>query len=271
MMHAVAELGASGGTALLGWTLARFLSRQTKLLWITTYCFSLTLIIIIGLGRHWPQFPLPSQLAMIIYSTWWSYLVLLLIILVLKLPMAQLTCARSRKALTILLLFFIVSFSVLPAVVPLFYRSRLKAIETRLDSDNVCLQQTDYTCGPAAAVTALRRMGLPAEESELSLEARTSGLTGTMPDLLARSLEKNYRANGLKARYRHFRNLDELRKAGPVLVLVRYNLLLDHYYAVLSVDDQHVVVGDPLEGIRTLEHRQFLKQWRKMGIELALR
>lgn len=47
-------------------------------------------------------------------------------------------------------------------------QAQLRSLPTRVDPDGVCLQNTPYTCGPAAAVTALRRLRLPAEESELA-------------------------------------------------------------------------------------------------------
>jgi hypothetical protein len=36
------------------------------------------------------------------------------------------------------------------------FHAELAALTTRLDADGVCRQSNHYTCGPAAAVTALR-------------------------------------------------------------------------------------------------------------------
>jgi predicted double-glycine peptidase len=51
----------------------------------------------------------------------------------------------------------------LPFLVPALIKERLSNLTTRLDSNGICYQSTDYTCGPAAAVTALRRLGLQAD------------------------------------------------------------------------------------------------------------
>jgi hypothetical protein len=57
----------------------------------------------------------------------------------------------------------------------------------RVDGDGVCRQSSHYTCGPASAVTVLRKLGLPAEEGEIAILSHTSALTGTEPDVLAKA------------------------------------------------------------------------------------
>jgi predicted double-glycine peptidase len=69
-----------------------------------------------------------------------------------------------------------------------------------------CRQSTDYTCGPAAAVTALRKLGFPAEEGQIAIVSYTSATTGTPPDILAEALRKYYGKDGLIVEYRPFKN-----------------------------------------------------------------
>ena len=52
------------------------------------------------------------------------------------------------------------------------------------------MQSNGYNCGPAAAVTALRRLGLPAEEGELAILAHTSSAAGTSCDTLCTAIER---------------------------------------------------------------------------------
>jgi hypothetical protein len=54
--------------------------------------------------------------------------------------------------------------AIVPFLAPAFNRGYLAGLKTRIDADGVCRQSSEYTCGPAAAVTALRKLGLPAEE-----------------------------------------------------------------------------------------------------------
>lgn len=140
-----------------------------------------------------------------------------------------------------------------------------------MDADGICLQNTDYTCGPAAAVTALRKLGVPANEGEIAILARTSPAFGTMPDILAETLQKRYGNVGVICTYRGFKNLDELKQSGLTLVVVKYNWLLDHYVAVLSVTDNAVIVGDPLNGLEELTPAEFTAKWRFQGVTVKRR
>ena len=62
--------------------------------------------------------------------------------------------------------------------------------------------------------------------------------------------------------------LKELKQPGCTLALVKFAFLLDHYVAVLDVDDKTVTVGDPLTGKQTLTHAEFAQKWRRVGVVL---
>ena len=85
----------------------------------------------------------------------------------------------------------------------------------------MCRQSSEYTCGPAAAVTALRKLGLPAEE-EIAILSPTSSLTGTEPVVLAKVLKKRYGPTGLIAEFRGFKGVGELGKAGLTVAVMRF-------------------------------------------------
>jgi hypothetical protein len=143
--------------------------------------------------------------------------------------------------------------------------------ENPVDGEGVCRQSNAYTCAPAAAVTILRKLGLPAEEGEIAILSHTSSLTGTEPDVLANVLEKRYRSDGLVAEYRAFRNVDELKKAGLTVAVLKFNALQDHCVAVLGVETNRVMVGDPLSGLSTCSTEEFEDKWQFVGIVLKLR
>jgi predicted double-glycine peptidase len=42
----------------------------------------------------------------------------------------------------------------------------------------------------------------------------------------------------------------------------------DHHVAILEVTDDEVIMGDPLEGKRSISHSEFEKVWRFSGIVL---
>ena len=49
---------------------------------------------------------------------------------------------------------------------------------------------------------------------------------------------------------------------------MKFSFLLDHYVTVLDVDDRTVTVGNPLTGKRTVNHAEFAKPWRFVGVIL---
>jgi len=160
--------------------------------------------------------------------------------------------------------------SVWPFLAPVFNRYYLSRLKTRLDADGICLQSNDYKCGPAAAVTALRKLGFPSEEGEIAIHAHTSTASGTPPDILARALLEKCGKDGLRSEFRVFRSVDELKDAGLDLVVIKHGFMLDHYVTVLELTDDRLIVGDPRKGKVALAREVFHKQWRFEGVTLNL-
>ena len=107
---------------------------------------------------------------------------------------------------------------------------------------------------------------MPAEEGELAVLAHTTFAAGTPADSLCAAITERYGKDGVRCAYREFDSVTELRGKEPVIALVKYGLLVDHYVTVLAVTETDVEVGDPLVGKRTLTHRKFSARWRKCGI-----
>jgi len=143
-----------------------------------------------------------------------------------------------------------------------------ESVKTNIDADGVCRQSNDYTCGPAAAVTALRKLGFSAEEGQIAILARTSSATGTPPDMLADALRQHYGGQGLVCEYRLFKDIAQLRSAGLTLAVIELAFMVDHYVLVLEVTDQQVIIADPLSGKRVLSQKEFKRIWRSLGIVL---
>ena len=162
----------------------------------------------------------------------------------------------------------VVWFSILPFLVPALIKEQLLNIRTRVDSNGICFQTKDYTCGPAAAVTALRRLGLPAHEGEIAVLAHSSPIAGTLPGCLSTALQNRYSADGLRCQYRYFDSLAELDNGGITLAAVRGAFLSDHCVAVLGVSERMVTVADPVLGRKLMSAEQFEKIWRFSGIVL---
>jgi predicted double-glycine peptidase len=160
------------------------------------------------------------------------------------------------------------NYSVMPFLWPALVRPRLARLEAKVDADGVCRQTTPYTCGPAAAVTALRELGIDATESDLALAMYTSPALGTPSDVLATALQDRYADQGLTCEYRWFDSLDDLPRGTPVLAVVKFSFMVDHFVTVLESKNDRVVVGDPAAGRVTYTRQQFERRWRSKGVVL---
>ena len=94
----------------------------------------------------------------------------------------------------------------------------------------------------------------------------TSRTWGATVPMLANGIRKQYADQGVSCEIKAFENVEELRGICPVVVVVKYRPLIDHYVAVLEVQDDCVVIGDPLKGKETLTHEKFMQQWRRVGV-----
>jgi hypothetical protein len=144
----------------------------------------------------------------------------------------------------------------------------LLGLKTRFDHKGVCLQSNGYNCGPAAAVTALRQLGFAAEEGKLAVRAHTNPIAGTPPDSLCLAIQQNFADEGLLCKYDEFNSISELRGLEPVIAVIKYSFLVDHYVTVLAVNEKTLTLGDPLAGFRKLSYKEFQRIWRYRGIIL---
>ena len=252
---------AAGGVLAGAW-----FSRLPRPWWVVGYILPLLVVILVAVGNRQPMFVLTPPISWLFLGHNRFAATAFVAAMVLTVPLGHLPQRRNRIAVTALIICVVCLTSIWPVLAPAFNRAQLAALTTQIDADGVCLQNTDYTCGPAAAVTALRKLGLSADEGEIAILARTSPTFGTPPDILAETLQKRYGDTGVICAYRGFKNLDELRQAGLTLTVVKYNLLLDHYVTVLSVTDEAVTVGDPLNGLTQLTPGEFMAKWCYQGV-----
>ncbi|HUW19929.1 MAG TPA: cysteine peptidase family C39 domain-containing protein [Sedimentisphaerales bacterium] len=254
--------------AVLGILLGRAFSGLRKRWWALGYFIPAALIAMLIVGG-WPY-----SLAFVPPFFWIAtgrikFVILSLAITMgLTTPLSRLPRRCEKLIICILMTVIVAWFSVAPFLVPALIRNKLASLETRVNPNGICFQSTEYTCGPAAAVTALRKLGLPAEEGEIAVLSHSSPVTGTLPVSLYKALQNRYAAEGLKCQYRHFDSLAQLRDAGVTLAVVRDAFLSDHCVAVLEVSDWMVVLADPVLGRQLMSHEQFEKIWRFSGIVL---
>ncbi len=255
--------------ALLGVFLGKVFSRPPKAIyWIIGYLLSASLILFLIITRYSNSLAFAPPLVWITAGRVKFVLFSLAVTIGLTSPLSRLPYKFEKAAIYILMVIVVVWFSVLPFLVPALIEDHLANLITQLDSNGICFQTTNYTCAPAAAVTALRKLGLPAQEGEIAVLSRTSSVTGTLPGCLEDALQNRYGNDGLRCQYRSFDSIAQLKDAGLTLAVVKSALLTDHCVAVLEVSDKMVTVADPVAGKKVLSHKQFEGIWRFSGIVL---
>jgi len=246
--------------APLGILLGVRLSRHRFWAFPAIAAFAVVGLVIIGHRWMWASFFEPVRWA--IDADVCPPLMTFVVGLLLSILIPKLTTRRARIAVSTLLGFSLVYFGLLPAILPMAARPALAGVKTQVDGNGVCHQTTAYTCGPAAAITCLNRLGLHAAESDLALAARTSPAYGTDPRLLAAVLNERYAE--VHANYRWIGTLDALPI--PAITECVMPRIGGHYLAVLEVTAEEVIVGDPLSGRQRINREEFLQWWKGSAI-----
>ena len=254
--------------AAMGAFLGRAVSGFRRHFWALVYFVALLLVTILLVTRYCNWLACIPVLARLTADRAKFVILSMVIAMGMTAPISQLRYKWEKIAVYILMVCFVTAFGIVPFVSPTLVRGRLTNLETNINSDGICLQSTPYTCAPAAAVTALKKLGLDARESEIAILARTSPVTGTLPWSLTRAIESRYRRQGLKCRYRAFDSIQQLKEAGVTLVALKETFLMEHCVAVLDISDEQVVIADPIEGKRIMTLSQFANLWRFSGIVL---
>jgi predicted double-glycine peptidase len=257
--------------AAFGVLLGYFFSRLPKPYWTFGYFIPLILVLIYGIANHVPSLCFTPPISWMMMGREKFAIMGFIAGLILTTPISRLPKRHDRIIVSLLMAVMIFSVSVWPFIRPVFDRKELSRLQTQINADGVCIQTTDYTCGPAAAVTALRKLGLPAEEGRIAILSETSSIDGTAPDMLAETLQNIYGKATLLTEYRPFKDISELKQAGLTLAVIKYSLLEDHWVAVLQVTDSEVLVGDPVGGLVKMSYNDFQEKWRFIGIVLKRR
>ena len=180
-------LVAACGVAL-GW----WFSNRRKPLWLIGYIAPFLLLILVSLPRRLPRLELVIPFRWIMAGRR-EFVVMALVCTTLLVTLLPKLSRRGERAMVGLFAAFATLYiAVLPFLMPALDYGRQSRLNTRFDDNGVCLQSNSYNCGPAAAVTALRRLGVPAEEGELAVRAHTSFVAGTSPDSLADAIRRLY-------------------------------------------------------------------------------
>jgi hypothetical protein len=255
--------------ALTGVAAGYMFSRLKSFFWISCYFLSAAIIIMMVLARYSDALKFEPPFC------WVAIGRIKFVILALAVTLGLTACLRhlphklEKVLVCILMSLVVVWFTVLPFLVPAVIKDHLANLSTFIDAKGVCIQGTNYTCGPAAAVTALGKLNLRGYEGELAILAHTSPVAGTLPSCLSDALESKYGSMGLKCRYRHFDAVSELKNSDVTLAVVKSAFMVDHCVVILDVSNNQVTIADPVLGEITMPEKLFEKIWQFSGIVLS--
>ena len=173
--------------------------------------------------------------------------------------------------LTVLVIAFSLSFCVTYFGPSIWIHHELQNLHTTFSKDGICIQTTGFTCGPAAAVTVLRQLGIDAQESELAVSSKCNIKNGTTYEHLTSAIKKLYGKKGIDCSIRNFDSIDQLKDIYPIIAVIKLSSAVDHYTAVLEVTEDKVIVGDPIAGKKEWTYEDFSKKWRSVGIVLKIK
>jgi len=135
----------------------------------------------------------------------------------------------------------------------------------------VHLQLTEYTCGPAALLTALNRFGIRDHEENIAMRTFANPYSGTQPEHLVKYVNTLY-GRTLNAKFTNYiRDIEQLDQADSVfLTITSSGLFTDHYVVVLGFAfDGDLVLADPSCGMQKVSRADFLKRWRHQVITIT--
>ncbi len=267
-MQAYLETVGVLAVAILGIMVGKAFSCLKRPYWLGGYILSLALATLLILPRfYYPLHFLPLFNNLIAGRT--RFIVLGVAVTVgLVAPLDRLPYRLEQILVCFLMAIVIGWFTVMPFLAPALLRATHASLRTTINSQGICFQTTNYTCGPAAAVTALTKLGIDADEGNLAILSHSSPVVGTLPQCLADALAQRYADLGLDCTFRLFDSIDQLRDADVTLAVVKDHLLADHCVAVLEVDQDIVVLADPVRGRQELSREQFADKWRFSGIAI---
>jgi hypothetical protein len=170
-MNAWMETVGAIAMAGIGFGLGKRCGRLPGHRWMVGFFLPMGVILLYGLGWRFPMLGMAPLVSWFTLGRAKFAIMGLFIALLLATLRERTPRGGDRRALVLLLVAFVGGMSIWPYLAPVFNRRLLTSLTTQINRDGICLQSTDYTCGPASAVTALRRLGLSAEEGQLAIWA----------------------------------------------------------------------------------------------------
>ncbi len=255
-----AQLLAFPFLALAGWLLGRAASKTRH--WWVGVALCLAAIGLVIAGHRVPRLSVLPPFSWAVDAGWNPAIMTLVVAAVFATLLPRLPVGRTRPATFVAMTVLLIFYGLLPPTFILAARPALARLQTRIDRNGICRQTTGYTCGPSAAVTCLARMGIRADEGTLAIEAQCAPSFGTDAPFLAATLNRLYPA--IHCTYNYFPSLDAVPL--PAVADCDLKSIGGHYVALLELQGDEVIVGDPISGRARLSRQQFMEEWKGTAI-----
>ena len=174
----------------------------------------------------------------------------------------------ERRGVVVMIALSIYAFAVFPFLGAAMAGDVLVNLPTRFDSNGICRQSTSFTCGPAAAVTALHQFGLNISEGRMAVLSRSCPWIGTSDYDLTQAICRTVSGRPVNCFYGQWDEPPKLTEHQVLLAMLRQGPWTNHCVVVLDATDKAVVFADPAEGLISLSKDRFLKLWTGRGILL---
>jgi hypothetical protein len=174
----------------------------------------------------------------------------------------------ERWGAVVLISLSIYAFAVFPFLGSAMAGNVFANLPEYMDSDGVCRQSTSFTCGPAAAATALHQLGLTVSEGQIAVLSRSCPYIGTSDYDLIQAIRQAVSDRPVDCVYGRWNTLPTLTEHQVLLAMLRQGPWTNHCVAVVKATDNAVVFADPAEGLITLSQSYFLNLWTGRGILL---
>lgn len=136
-----------------------------------------------------------------------------------------------------------------------------------LQFEGIVRQQSDHTCGYAAAATVLQILGLSVDEASLVRAVEAGDGTGASVAAIGRAVApwgvRSFAVNSTWEKLSRYFD----RYVEPVVALVDAGR--PHFTVVLGMDAEAAYLADPSQGYRVLTRLRFQQHWT--GVVLFLR
>ncbi|MHC5083541.1 MAG: cysteine peptidase family C39 domain-containing protein [Planctomycetota bacterium] len=226
-------IAAAGVIAFLGFKI----SRHKRLIWMSAFFLGFAGVVSVLILNRMPD--LFYRLPLFWFGEGRNEFIVMSLCLpfVFGILIPQLPHKRQQISVSVLMTLGTFYFLVPPFLEPALLYGQFQDQENQI-IDDVCFQQTNFTCGPAAAVTALAQLGIEANEGRIAIAAYSTRVWGTPATSLAGALEGLYRNEQVKCEVRRFAYVNEMKDCCPVIAIVKFRPMIDHYVTVLEIERQ---------------------------------